>query len=336
MSHSSNLPAVTSQATGGQLGHYESSLELAAGLVRRYGALVAGDAKESIRDLASLLGDHPAPVLAEAFAIVRLTPRARNVPTEADIVDGLLAAYGKLGLPLSPDATRHVALREAVALAAQYPLGPDGRRRFQPTARLGFIDRHLITGGMANEILRELPGARTEHLERGIVAASPRVAPKTSLMDVESGSKYKVESTLKAAIDALRLEVWRQLGAAARPPAEQVAHAGEWASLSHEFISHMQAKFEGRVRIYGDPSTITSWCEQQLRGLHAGCERIDRTEPRAIVERTTTSAFTRRNEQRVATLNPWVDPRALQQAVEAHIEAGLEALIPSQASQQAS
>lgn len=136
--------------------------------------------------------DHPDAVLREAFEL--LADRLRFWPSRAEIVDAVLAAYGKLGVPFSPSAT---TLARDRADADRYTGGSDGRRRFVPDLRLASLGygEHL-TGRDGNRLLDLLPAATVEDVEAAARAVASRARDGATAANVEA--KWMREARIEA------------------------------------------------------------------------------------------------------------------------------------------
>lgn len=294
---------------------------------------------EFVAAVAHLIGHHPDAVLHKAYRILTLSRRFPAFPAVAEIADAILAAYGKLSLPFSPDAQRMQADREALD-TSRYRAGSDGRRRFSSGARLGNVHFHRIEAHHANMVLDEVPDANPEHVERAVIEASDTLKSKIVYSGQDS-VPMKREVTLAAVHRELRRlvadlvrrerhgEVEAQCGGPVAvvvdPRHVEIACRTDWCALSRDFIARMSTRY---ARPIGEtPAEIGCRIGELLHSLAAHMDKvpIGPTDPIAEVHVRSTHAFL--PHRNVATINPSAFGKGLQQAVETYIEARLSALV---------
>lgn len=125
---------------------------------------VGMDERSYLVDTYEFIGDHPDVVLKSAYEAIRST--YSFAPKKAEIIQAILNAYLRLGIPLSPDAKRHASYRKK--LPARYAISDAGEKRFADDAKVTLIGYFTLQGPQANIIIDSMPGATVEDVEKAI------------------------------------------------------------------------------------------------------------------------------------------------------------------------
>lgn len=112
----------------------------------------------------SFIGSHPEAVLADARDAILST--FVFAPKKSEIIQHVLDAYQRLGIPLSEDGKRHLAFRKK--MPARYTLNANGIKRFADDAKVTLVGYFTVQGPQANIIIDETPGAIVDDVERAI------------------------------------------------------------------------------------------------------------------------------------------------------------------------
>ena len=168
-------------------------------------AIIAGDLPPTLPEGQTLtswldqtqtfIGAHPEAVLADARDAILST--CTFAPKKSEIIQHILDAYRRLGIPLSDDGKRHLAFR--TKLPARYTLNADGVKRFADDAKVTLVGYFTVQGPQANIILDETPGAIVEDVERAI-GAVVRTFSGTDKGDVQGDAvlaKFRDEVALQ-------------------------------------------------------------------------------------------------------------------------------------------
>lgn len=187
------------------------------------------------------IGAHPDPVLISAREALLST--CVFAPKKSEIIQAILNAYLRLGIPLSPDAQKHAEYRRK--LPARYAISPAGLKRFADDARVVTVGYVAVLGPQVNLILDDIGGATVEDVEKAIAGVHRAFAGADRVSGDDVLERLRTEVGIQVA--------YRLNGDPADLCGGPVAEVGArgrmfrcwstWLALSESFVNRMRDQY---------------------------------------------------------------------------------------------